>query len=154
MGDAHDVLKDLLKEYVYDPATSLGSSTVWEGLEFYLKKGELMEAVAVLEGVTMNERNANWLNIVNNLSTQQPELARRLMATGEELPSRDSLLRILGSLSVPFTLVRSELNGLLEYPEWSWNEVWQRYFESKRRRTDQCSFFAQGYCRNGDNCSY
>merc|ERR1712190_551283 len=47
---------------------------------------------------------------------------------------RSALVRLLGSLDTPFTLVRSEMNGLLDY--------------------GPCWFYENGMCGKGVDCIY
>merc|ERR1712232_472483 len=80
----------------------------WDVVE-YLKLGRLTEAIAVLE--IEGEDDFDWAGVGKTLS-EQPSLARCF----DGLPrpaSRAQLIQHLGSLSVPFVLVRTHQNMLL-----------------------------------------
>lgn len=160
--DPYDVLRKILVEHGYDSASPDAQGTTCADMMSCLMSGRLMEAVAVLDGIKDNELVVGWPDVINRLWSQQPDLARRLTLPDGGIPSRGSLIRALGSLSEPFTLVRSELNGLLEYPKWSWNPLWQKYFakqEAEKGQTksvdlDMCWYFAKGNCLSGDQCAW
>merc|ERR1712113_459639 len=79
--------------------------------------------------------------------------------------SRADLVKLIGSLSKPFTLVRTQLNGLIEYPWWSWSRphrlatdavdaVDDAAVDMSLYKTQPCWFYEKGCCAKGDNCTY
>lgn len=123
-------------------------------VEFFLGHGRVSLAVAALEaGGNVDEELMDWGEVIEAISARQPALAQRLRL---ELPgpsSRGTLMRLLGNLDEPFTLVRSELNGLLEWPADSWRKDYA-CTDMSFYKTGPCHFFKLGLCLKGENCTY
>lgn len=90
-------------------------------VEWALKAGRVPEAVATLEVMHGFEKafakddkvgSFSWFEVADGMAESQPDLARRIRKERPSTPT--DFIELLGSLADPFTLVRSELNGLLQ----------------------------------------
>merc|ERR1712196_459630 len=116
--DPYTVLDSITRNHLYGfHSDGFGN---WADVKFYLNQGRIMEAAAALDKRGVNEDvDLDWNSIASHI-TQQPGIAERLRAGLPQKASRADMLQVIGSLTKPFTLVRSEVNGLLDYPPWSW----------------------------------
>lgn len=153
--DPYQILHNILKYHVYAPA--MDSQCTW--LDHYrnpegpslqqswwdvvgaLGRGDSTEAVAVLEAEGGEDTSdIDWADVVDSLSISQPDLARRIEISLKRPASRVALIVLIGSLSLPFTLVRTSLNGLLGYA---------RYHNDRQRdERDPCDL--DTFDANGD----
>jgi len=126
----HPLLEEIVKNHMYTPSGSWDTdiegwenrswvppalSERWQDVEYFLSDGRLMEAIAALEAAgSVDEENTNWSDIGNADSVVkcQPCLAKRLRGACKQQISRSQMIQLIGSLSEPFTLVRTDLNGL------------------------------------------
>lgn len=102
-----------------EPGESPRSQRWWDvvgGLQI----GDLQRAIAALEaGGGKDEEDkavADWAVIVKHIWKHQPDLASRLSVSIHRPAAPDDLIRALGSLADPFTLLRTELNCLYTKP--------------------------------------
>jgi len=115
----YDVLRTILKGQVFDSSTRSRAPFEDKGIfldvTWLLQRGRLMEAIAVLEDGDETEAAAtNWMGIAtDSLYSWQPDLTKHLRLVLEPCTSRTTLIERLGSLSKPFTLVKTEYNSLL-----------------------------------------
>jgi len=130
--DPNAILGELIRYQVYTPAKDpwrgsdpwshwsfkielCGCSCAWWDVEDALLSGRVMQAIAALEA---DERDGgedmDWADIVHGLFKNQQDLAWRLKHGLRRPASRGDLIELLGSLSQPFTLLRTELNSLIE----------------------------------------
>lgn len=111
--DPSDVLDWLVKHHVYSPWED-SENACQRDLAYFLAKGRLMEAVAVLEHKTGADR-VDVRELTKDVAPDQPFLAQRIKLDLPRLASKSDLARLVGSLGAPFTLLKTELNGLLQY---------------------------------------
>jgi len=164
--DPYNVLQQLVKNHIYELSPY---SSRWSDFWFYLQNGRLMEACATLEKPGDDDEEVDWRGAMDNVAVQQPDLASLLKAQLPRATSTADLGRIIGSLSKPFTLVRTELNGLLQYPVWSWVrplDVARRQNAAKMQKqhveidtswykTGPCWYYSSGQtCFKGDECMF
>lgn len=130
--DPNAVLGEIIRYQVYTPAgdpwrgsdpwslwsskiASCGRSCAWWDVEDCLTRGRVMQAIAALEA---DERaggeDRDWADIIHCLFNYQRDLAYRLKHGLRRPASRGDLIELLGSLAQPFTLLRTELNTLLD----------------------------------------
>merc|ERR1712194_363810 len=110
----------------------------------------------------------DWNSIASQI-TQQPGIAEGLRARLPQKASRADMLQVIGSLTKPFTLVRTEMNGLIAYPPWSWRERQQGHasngsteqlaqgkpcIDLRYYKKEPCWFYARGRCSKGEFCTY
>lgn len=163
--DPYDCLRNVMQSSLWGTRES---RAIWPDVWFYLKQGRLMEAMAALDTDGQDDDvrlDVDARGLLESLSSQQPDLARRLTISLPRQASRADLIKVLGSLSKPFTLMKSELNALLEYPSWSWS----RPVDANRRKvaaeiqnvdmpekkSDVCWYYENGWtCSRGDDCTY
>eukprot|EP00930_Biecheleria_cincta_P056602 TRINITY_DN42680_c0_g1_i1.p1 TRINITY_DN42680_c0_g1~~TRINITY_DN42680_c0_g1_i1.p1 ORF type:complete len:549 (-),score=70.37 TRINITY_DN42680_c0_g1_i1:37-1683(-) len=153
--DPHAVLKRILNNEIEECHLRSRSSVVYN-----LNSGRLTEAVWALQG--KEDANEDWSAIADEVDEQQPELAERLRHSLPKPASRADLTRVIGSLSEPFTLLRTELNGLIEYPPWTWtkkrrldtNPSDKAMWDMSLYKTAPCYFYLTGRCAKGDLCTY
>lgn len=166
--DPYTVLDSITTNHLYGfHSDGFGN---WADVKFYLNQGRIMEAAAALDKRGINEEvDLDWNSIASHI-TQQPGIAERLRVGLPREASRADMLQVIGSLTKPFTLVRSELNGLLAYPSWSWTRPHQRGYASKCSgeqlapqqpvidpryyKKEPCWFYARGRCSKGQFCTY
>lgn len=152
--DPYKVLRSIIENHIYSPE----AGGTWKSdLEYFLSKGRLMEAVAVLEAEDVDNRgDVDWLELADSISHQQPKLAQRIRFELSRPSPRGDLVRILGSLAEPFTLVRSELNTLLEYAPNTWSKrFWQvTEYDLSLYKTAPCWYYERGSCVQGDDCVF
>mmetsp|Transcript_120645 Transcript_120645/g.336647 ORF Transcript_120645/g.336647 Transcript_120645/m.336647 type:complete len:469 (+) Transcript_120645:79-1485(+) len=127
--DPHGLLTNIIKYHIYTPGQDSDNggweSFMWVGpsrtqrwwdVEWYLNKGKLMEAVAALEAPGEEDvPGTDWADIAHGIAENQPSMAERLRCSLRRPACRSDLTRLLGSLAEPFTLVGTDLNGLLDW---------------------------------------
>lgn len=130
--DPYGVLDTILKCQIYSPSDhsrpswmTLDSCT-WEPPDAYcrrcdvdraLKSGCLTTAIAALEEQgPEGEADSDWVDIIDGLEYYQPNLASRLRLALKRPASRSSFIKVLGSLSEPFTQLRTYMNTLFDDP--------------------------------------
>mmetsp|Transcript_109827 Transcript_109827/g.309679 ORF Transcript_109827/g.309679 Transcript_109827/m.309679 type:complete len:524 (-) Transcript_109827:55-1626(-) len=127
--DPYKILEGVIDYHVYDPSYHDGwwdaqvesggrvgpsASRRWWDVEWSLKRGNLMEAIAALEADgEADGEGTDWADIVKGLTAGQPKLVQRLRIALRRPASRSALVQILGRLADPFTLLRTDLNGLI-----------------------------------------
>lgn len=148
--DPHHLLRSLMADHLYTPLYDRRSD-----VEFYLQGGRLMEACAALDAFSADDGDIDidWAYIAESLATDQPKLAERLKLSLPRPASRRDLIQVLGSLAEPFALVRTQLNGLIDYPP-----RYRPTAESDGAVTSEklrpCWFYSDGACSNGEQCKY
>lgn len=123
--DPHKALRAVMKYHIYGPSwfcecmesPGVGvpshSQRFWD-VVFYLNRGFLMPAIAALELEDQdNEEDTDWVDVAQHIIGIQPELAQCIVLV-KRPASRRSLIQLLGSLGEPLTLLRTEMNGLVE----------------------------------------
>lgn len=149
--DAYEVLDKIRNDHIYIQSNWTRRRA---DVEFFIGDGRLGSAVAALEaGGHFDEELVDWGEVIEGISARQPALAERLRLELRGPSSRGALMRLLGSLSAPFTLTKSELNGLLEYPPETWRKNWNRQ-DMSLYKAGPCWFFWQGKCTKGEFCTY
>jgi hypothetical protein len=166
--DPHEVLRGLVKEHLYVNQSENGCG-LWHDVKHYVNVGRLMEAAGALThpSATAEEESWDWASIAECIP-QQPDIAERLRGLPRPA-SRADVLRVIGGLARPFTLVRSEMNGLVDFAPWSWIQPRCRGLASRlgpgghNPRYDMdfayykkqlCYFYAKGQCSKGEYCTY
>jgi len=166
--DPYAVLDSITKNHFYHSDTS-GPENLAD-VTFYLNQGRLMEAAGALDKRGVDEEvGMDWNSIASHIS-QQPAIAERLRDGLPQKASRADMLKVIGSLAKPFTLVRTELNGLIAYPPWSWMPSHRRGYASNNSAEQQaqqqpmlepryykrepCWFYVRGRCSKGQFCTY
>jgi len=126
--DASRVLCGIIRYHIYDPCVhlegdALAPSTTKTNLKYWwdvawcLKNGDVTRAIATLEGGPAKlGAEVDWADIADAIAFSQPMLAQRLRDRLKRPASRQMLIRELGSLSEPFTIVKNDCNGLLAAP--------------------------------------
>lgn len=120
--DPDKVLDDVVKYHVYAPPhdgwfdeinpnwdrwVAPSPEQRWNDVLWALKKGHLTEAVASLEAEgEADGDDVDWRAIADPLWPAQPHISRRLRLALQHNASREDLIRVIGSLGQPFTLVR------------------------------------------------
>jgi len=157
--DPYEMLDSVLRNSLYDTRQSFAP---WGDVGYYLNNGRLTEAMSTLDSHgAEDESDIDVSNLVDSLSAQQPALADRLTASLPRRASCADIIKLVGSLSNPFTLVKSELNGLLQYPSWTWT----RGVDQARRKAcsvdmsyykkELCWYYKRGiHCSKGSDCTY
>merc|ERR1712232_1137631 len=115
--DACEVLRQVIKDFVYTPSPKdflpyweCASWTV-EDVAWALSRGRLTEALAALELDVDGDRDAMDLaNFASYIEWSQPSLAQRMKHDLKRPVSPSMLMHFLGTLSKPFTRVRSHWN--------------------------------------------
>lgn len=121
------VLRSIIDSHVYIPGDYPGYcwdeykwvpptlSQRWSDVEYYLQNGMLTEAIAGLEANGEDDaEDTDWSRIAQAVAPYQKNLAQRLRSELKGPASRADLIQALGSLSRPFTLIKTSLNGLLD----------------------------------------
>mmetsp|Transcript_46935 Transcript_46935/g.132364 ORF Transcript_46935/g.132364 Transcript_46935/m.132364 type:complete len:496 (+) Transcript_46935:89-1576(+) len=150
--DPYAVLDTVLKCQVYTPSSQSRPSWIAMAsgaptapldiesrrydVERALECGCLTTAIAALEEpAPEGEADIDWVDIVDYVEYSQPDLASRLRLALTRPAPRSALVQVLGSLSDPFTLVRTSLNTLCDDPPED-----DKVEEDKAGRTDEaCS---------------
>jgi len=123
----NQVLRTIIDSHVYIPGDFPGSlwheykwvppsfSQRWSDVQWYLQNGLLMEAIAGLEAQGEDDpEDTDWTHMAQALSASQPSLAQRLSTVPKTQVLRADFIQLLGSLSEPFTLIKTAQNGLLD----------------------------------------
>mmetsp|Transcript_124524 Transcript_124524/g.277828 ORF Transcript_124524/g.277828 Transcript_124524/m.277828 type:complete len:457 (-) Transcript_124524:62-1432(-) len=123
--DPNDTLSKIINYHIYDPTEDTWRSNAgenhegptwsqrWWDVESALIRGNLMEAVAILEAED-DANDTDWADIAQGISADQPFLAERVKRSLRRPASREALLELLGSLAEPFTPIKTDMNSLLD----------------------------------------
>lgn len=120
--EAHSILQIVLKHQVYNPldwtsGEPIDEARLWWLVEEFLCYGRVSHAVAALEATREEDNNGtDWNFIAAKIASYQPFLCERLKTALPKPASRSELIQVLVSLTDPFTLIRTDMNMLMEYP--------------------------------------
>eukprot|EP00929_Paragymnodinium_shiwhaense_P007358 TRINITY_DN111262_c0_g1_i1.p1 TRINITY_DN111262_c0_g1~~TRINITY_DN111262_c0_g1_i1.p1 ORF type:complete len:503 (+),score=43.51 TRINITY_DN111262_c0_g1_i1:120-1628(+) len=128
--NAENVLSSLVKHHVYAPCaegwdgkqTRLEWNVIkpttnmrWRDAVWSLNKGRVMDAIAALEAEgAEDDEGWDWSDIAYYMAALQPKLSQRMLSALPRPATRRDLVPFLGSLSEPFTIIRTYMNGLWE----------------------------------------
>lgn len=151
----NDVLRKIIEHHVYIPKQKDwdGDYTTWQwkpptawqrywDVEVSLRRGNLMEAIAILEveGGEEDPEGRDWKKLANSIVTEQKDLSTRMRLGLYSPAKRMNLITLLGQLSDPFTLLRTELNSVGQTePQayWSQNAKHAAFIEASMKESSE-----------------
>lgn len=104
-----------------------------------------MEAIAILEteGGEADAEGTDWRKIARSIVSEQKALATRMRLGLWKPAARADLVTLLGQLSDPFTLLRTELNSVgqadHQEPYWAQNAKHAAYLEASWKEMSQAA---------------
>lgn len=131
--DPYGVLDKVLRFHVF--SDTLAEVDRWQYTGWYLRRGDLTQAIAVLESDGDDPEGTDWVGIAGDIAEVQPRLAERVMSSLQSPASRFDFIQFLGSLSEPLTLISTNHNSLC-YADSDFAASAIDYYPPKRRRRD------------------
>jgi hypothetical protein len=149
-----DIVKKIIQHHVYTPRQKNwdGDYTTWKwrppnawqrywDVDLSLRRGNLMEAIAILEAEGEEDpEGTDWRRLARGIASDQKNLATRMRLGLYRPAKREALVTLLGQLSDPFTLLRTDLNSVGQTePEayWAQNAKHAAYIEASWKESSK-----------------